>query len=69
LPGLFLFDSVCRTGNAKLRCNIIIALGDLALRFPNLLEPYTGGRGGRQGRRQAAGKAGCQPCNGTACSI
>lgn len=32
----------CRTGSAQLRCNIIIALGDLALRFPNLLEPYTG---------------------------
>ncbi|KAL4434047.1 hypothetical protein ABPG75_000488 [Micractinium tetrahymenae] len=30
-----------KTGSAQLRCNIIIALGDLALRFPNLLEPYT----------------------------
>ena len=28
---------------AGLRSNLIIALGDLALRFPNVLEPYTGG--------------------------
>lgn len=35
----------CRTGSAQLRCNTIIALGDLALRFPNLLEPYTGAWG------------------------
>lgn len=29
--------------DSQLRCNLIIALGDLALRFPNTVEPYTGG--------------------------
>ena len=44
-----------RTVEAGLRSNLIIALGDLALRFPNLLEPWTGGSvggwaGGGEGR-------------------
>jgi condensin complex subunit 1 len=30
-----------RSLEAPLRSNLIIALGDLALRFPNVLEPYT----------------------------
>ncbi len=29
--------------DSQLRVNLIIALGDLALRFPNTVEPYTGG--------------------------
>ena len=32
---------VCRSIGAGLRCNLVIALGDLALRWPNLLEPWT----------------------------
>jgi condensin complex subunit 1 len=28
-------------GSHRLRANIIIAVGDLAFRFPNLLEPWT----------------------------
>lgn len=50
-----------RTGSAQLRCNIIIALGDLALRFPNLLEPYTGEwRRGRGGHRALCCASSCQ---------
>lgn len=30
-----------RSIEAPLRCNLVIAIGDLALRFPNLLEPWT----------------------------
>lgn len=30
-----------RSVEPGLRCNLVIALGDLALRFPNLLEPWT----------------------------
>ena len=33
--------SVCREIEAGERSNLIIAVGDLALRFPNLLEPWT----------------------------
>lgn len=25
----------------SIRCNVLVALGDLAFRFPNVLEPYT----------------------------
>lgn len=28
-------------GSQRLRANIIVAVGDLAFRFPNLLEPWT----------------------------
>jgi condensin complex subunit 1 len=32
----------CRVVNADIRNNIVIALGDLLLRWPNTLEPWTG---------------------------
>ena len=32
---------LCRHLEPALRSNLAIALGDLALRFPNLLEPWT----------------------------
>ena len=31
----------CRNLGAGVRCNLLVALGDLAFRFPNVLEPYT----------------------------
>lgn len=32
---------VCREVHAAERSNLIIAIGDLTFRFPNLLEPWT----------------------------
>ena len=46
-----------RTVDPALRSNLIIALGDLALRFPNTLEPYTGA-GAAAGARGAPAVAG-----------
>ena len=43
LPAASPHRLACRSVEASLRSNLIIALGDLALRFPNVLEPYTGG--------------------------
>lgn len=31
----------CRSVEPSVRSNLVIALGDLAFRFPNLLEPWT----------------------------
>ena len=31
----------CRTVEPAVRSNLVIAIGDLAFRFPNLLEPWT----------------------------
>ena len=36
-----LFTILRRTKKASIRGNIMIALGDLAVRFPNLIEPWT----------------------------
>ncbi|KAK9836505.1 hypothetical protein WJX74_001907 [Apatococcus lobatus] len=30
-----------RSVSARVRCNLIVAMGDLAVRFPNILEPWT----------------------------
>ena len=30
-----------RSVGARVRCNLIVAMGDLAVRFPNVLEPWT----------------------------
>lgn len=37
-----LLQNHSRLVEAPLRCNLVIALGDLALRFPNIVEPWTG---------------------------
>ncbi len=37
-----LFTILQRSPDSALRSNIIIALGDLAFRFPNTVEPWTG---------------------------
>ena len=44
--------------DSQLRCNLIIALGDLALRFPNTVEPYTGGGRGWCWKAVLVGEAG-----------
>ena len=31
----------CRSVEPSVRSNLVVALGDLAFRFPNLLEPWT----------------------------
>jgi condensin complex subunit 1 len=37
-----LFSILASSGDEALRSNIVIALGDVAFRFPNLMEPWTG---------------------------
>ena len=37
----FCWSHVCRSVEPSVRSNLVIALGDLAFRFPNLLEPWT----------------------------
>ena len=34
-------DLDTRSVGARVRCNLIVAMGDLAVRFPNVLEPWT----------------------------
>jgi len=36
-----LFTILEKSGNAVVRANAVIALGDLTFRFPNLIEPWT----------------------------
>lgn len=36
-----LFTLLQNSSRSEVRCNIIVALGDLAFRFPNLVEPWT----------------------------
>jgi len=36
-----LFTILEKSGNAVVRANAVVALGDLTFRFPNLIEPWT----------------------------
>lgn len=35
------YSLLCRLVPPGVRCNLVIALGDLACRFPNIIEPWT----------------------------